>query len=226
MLTILNSSIGRKITMALTGLFLVVFLFEHLYGNLLLYKSDGGLAFAEYSYELVHNLLIRIVEVVLFAAIFIHVLQAINLTRQNAAARPVKYAVNKSSETSNWFSRNMGLTGSLIFFFLVIHMFNFFVPYRISDVVGHEGQESIAFHVKEAFENPIYASLYLVATVLLGFHLNHGFQSALQTLGLNNKKYEDLLKKTATGIALLFTVGFGSFPVLFFFQLVGQSIVK
>src|SRR5690348_6125775 len=89
--SILYSSVGRKVTMALTGLFLCVFLVEHLYGNLLLYANDGGAAFIEYSHTLTHSILIRVVEVVLFAAIIIHVLQAINLTKQNSNARPIKY---------------------------------------------------------------------------------------------------------------------------------------
>ena len=76
--------------------------------------------------------IIRIVEVVLFASIILHVLQAIIITRDNAKARPIKYAVPTSHAGSSWFARNMGITGSIIFFFIVIHLYNFFLPYRIS----------------------------------------------------------------------------------------------
>lgn len=214
---IFNSSVGRKLIMAITGLFLCAFLLEHLYGNLLLYYDDGGEAFNEYSHTLVHSIIIRIVEIFLFAAIVVHIVQAITLTRQNSAARPVKYAVQKSSETSSWFSRNMGITGSLVFLFLVIHLKNFFVTYRITGEVT-----DIAAHVKESFEAGWYSAVYVIAIAFLAFHLNHGFQSAFQTLGLNNKKYSPLLKQIGTGFAWLIFVGFSSFPVIFYFNLLGR----
>ena len=201
--------------MACTGLFLVIFLFEHLYGNLLLYAHDGGAGFNEYSHSMSHNLLIRIVEILLFVSIIIHVVQAIYLTKQNSDARPVKYAVYKVGETSNWFSRNMGITGSVIFAFLVIHLRTFFFPYRVTD-----GIEDLAGSVQEAFSSGWYAGFYFIAIVFLSFHLNHGFQSAFRSLGLNNKKYAPVLQMASTGLAILFFLGFASFPVLFYFKIV------
>ncbi len=209
-----NSSVGKKLIKALTGLFLCAFLLEHLYGNLLLYKDDGGEAFNEYSHTLVHSVLIRIVEIFLFGAIIFHIIQAIVLTRQNNSARPVKYDVQKSSETSNWFSRNMGITGSVILFFLVIHLKNFFVSYRITGEVT-----DVAAHVKESFDQGWYSAVYIIAIAFLAFHLNHGFQSAFQTLGLNDKRYSSLLKQIGTGFAILIFIGFSSFPVIFYFNL-------
>ncbi|MEW6467534.1 MAG: succinate dehydrogenase cytochrome b subunit [Bacteroidota bacterium] len=216
----LNSSLGRKAVMAVTGLFLSLFLVEHLYGNLLLYANDGGAAFIEYSHNMVHSIFIRIVEVVLFIAIVLHVVQAIYLTRQNSAARPVKYAVNKVNETSSWFSRNMGVTGSIIFFFIVVHLYQFFVPYRITGTVGDGGQMDVARAVEAGLQNPYYALLYFISTCFLAFHLNHGFQSAFQSLGLNNRRYTPLLKKAGTAFAVLIFIGFASFPVLFYFRIV------
>lgn len=203
--------------MALTGLFLCVFLVEHLYGNLLLYKDDGGEAFRQYSHDLVHSILIRTVEIFLFAAIIVHIIQAVMLTRKNRAARPIPYAVTASSETSSWFSRNMMLTGAIIFFFLVVHLKNFFVTYRITGEVT-----DISGHVKESFTEGWYSALYIVAIAILTFHLNHGFQSAFQTLGLSNKKYSPILKKIGTGFAILIFIGFASFPVIFYFNLLGH----
>lgn len=225
LLSFFESSLGRKYIMALTGLFLCVFLLEHLYGNLLLYKQDAGASFVEYSHDAVRNILIRTVEFVLFAAVIIHVLQALDLTRRNKKARPIKYAVNKVNETSDWFSRNMGLTGSLILFFLVIHLYHFFLPYRINNTIGNEGQINVAMAVKIAFQNIYYSSFYLIATLILGFHLNHGFHSAFQSLGMNNKKYAPILKTIGTGFAIIITVGFASFPILFYFQLAGKFII-
>lgn len=201
--------------MACTGLFLVLFLLEHLYGNMLLYAQDGGAAFNEYSHSMSHNLLIRIVEVFLFVSIIIHVVQAIYLTKQNTDARPVKYAMFKVGETSSWFSRNMGITGSVIFAFLVIHLKTFFFPYRVTD-----GIEDLAMSVQDAFSSGWYSAFYFIAMVILSFHINHGFQSAFRSLGLNNKKYAPVLQMASTGIAILFFVGFASFPVLFYFKII------
>ena len=219
MINFLNSSLGRKVVMAATGLFLCVFLIEHLYGNLLLYANDKGAAFVNYSHDAVHSIFIRIVEVILFAAIIVHVAQAVVLTRKNAKARPVKYEVNKGNETSSWFSRNMGFTGSLILFFIVMHLYHFFLPYRITGTIGQEGQLNVAQAVSEGLQNPYYAALYFISVCLLSFHLNHGFQSAFQSLGANNKKYTPILKMAGTGFSLLIFLGFGSFPVLFFFKI-------
>lgn len=220
----INSSLGRKTVMAATGLFLCVFLVEHLYGNMLLFYTDGGEAFIEYSHTLVHSLFIRIVEIFLFGAIIVHVVQAVNLTRLNAKARPIKYAEYKVNETSNWFSRNMGITGSLILFFLVVHLWQFFVPYRISGTVGGEGQPNVAQAVKIAFQDWRYVLMYVVSVTFLAFHLNHGFQSAFKSLGLNSKKHEELLTTAgavfAYGIVL---VGFASIPVLFYFGIAGKT---
>lgn len=213
----LFSSLGQKVIMACTGLFLSFFLVEHLYTNLLLYAGDGGAAFNEASHNMVHSLIIRIIEVVLFTAILIHIWQAIQLTRQNAQARPVAYSVSKVNETSSWFSRNMGFTGSMIFFFTIVHLYNFFLPYRITGEIGGEAAETVAQEVAEAMSNPGYALLYVVAVGFLSFHLNHGFQSAFQTLGVNNKKYAPLLKIFGSFFAFIVVgLGFASFPILFY----------
>lgn len=220
----INSSLGRKTVMAATGLFLCVFLVEHLYGNLLLFYTDGGEAFVEYSHTLVHSLFIRIVEIFLFGAIIVHIVQAVNLTRQNAQARPVKYAQYKVNETSNWFSRNMGITGSLILFFLVVHLWRFFVPYRITGEVGGESQLNVAQDVKLAFQNGWYVLFYLISITILAFHLNHGFHSAFKSLGLNSKKHEQMLSVTGSVFAWgVVGVGFASIPVLFYFGIAGST---
>lgn len=212
----LSSSIGKKVVMALTGLFLCVFLCEHLYTNLLLYSGDGGVRFNEASDEMVHTLLVRIIEFVLFGAIIVHAFQAVRLTLENNKARPRRYAVNGVSQTSNWFSRNMLPTGGVVLFFLIVHLRNFFLEYRILGSVGGIDQRTLAQEVVAALANPLYAVLYIIGVVCLALHLNHGFHSALQSLGLSNRKYGEIWKKSATGFALLMLVGFGSFPILFF----------
>lgn len=212
----LTSSLGKKAVMSATGLFLIVFLVEHLYTNLHLYYGDGGEEFNEASHWMSTSLLIRTVEIVLFAAIILHVVQAIILTKQNNEARPVKYAIDGASQTSPWISRNMGLTGSLIFFFIVVHLYNYFLPYRITGEVGGEGQITLAEKTVEALHNPIYAGLYFVAVIILAWHISHGFHSAFQSLGINNKKYTPIMKIASKAMAVLFGLGYASFPVIFY----------
>lgn len=211
--------------MAATGLFLCIFLLEHLYTNILLYKpliddTDGGRAFNTASNEMVHSIFIRTVEIVLFASIIFHVVQAIRLTAANKKARPVGYASGAKAKTA-WISKNMGLTGSIILFFIVVHLYNFFVPYRVTGHVGHGTGETLAYEVTEALTNPFYAALYLVSVILIGLHVSHGLQSAFQTVGLNNKKYAPVLKAVGNVYAWLIIIGFGSFPIMFYFNILG-----
>jgi succinate dehydrogenase / fumarate reductase cytochrome b subunit len=222
---ILDSSIGKKVLMSLTGLFLCFFLLNHLYTNLLLYKplfngADGGASFNEASHALVTSILVRMVEIVLFASIILHVVQAIRLTVANKKARPIGYE-SGSKAKAGWISKNMGLTGSVILFFLIVHLYNFFLPYRITGEVGGDSGITLAKQVTLALANPFYSGIYLVGTFLLGLHLSHGFQSAFQTLGLNNNKYESLIKSAGYVYAVLVTVGFMSFPVMFYFNILG-----
>lgn len=212
----LTSSLGKKAVMATTGLFLCLFLVEHLYTNVHIFYGDGGAEFNEASHYMTHSLIIRIIEIVLFAAIILHVVQAIILTKQNNDARPVKYAISAGTQTSPWISRNMGLTGSVIFFFIVVHLYNYFVPYRITGEVGGEGQMTLAQKTAEALANPFYAGLYLVSVIILAWHIGHGFKSAFQSLGLNNKKYTPILNITSKAFAVLLGLGFASFPILFY----------
>lgn len=212
----LTSSIGKKTVMALTGLFLIVFLLEHLYTNVSLFFGDGGVEFNETSHAMVRMIFIRVIEIVLFLALLMHVAQAILLTRENRMARSVKYAVNGAAQTSSWNSRNMGFTGSILFFFVVVHLYNFFVPYRITGTIGGAGQETVAQDVVAALENPIYAAIYLISCIVMAFHLSHALSSAFHTLGLSNKKYMPIWDKVAIGFAFFMGVGFGSFPILFY----------
>ncbi len=217
-LKIFYTSVGRKMVMALTGLFLCLFLVEHLYGNLLLYRLDGGVAFNEFGHFMAGNIIIRTIEIGLFAGILIHAIDGLFLTYSNRKARPVGYAVNHPSKNSSWFSRNMGLTGSLIFVFLVIHMKTFFVPHRIGSP-----ENAMSYDVAYAFQTNWYAGLYLVAMVVLGMHLNHGFQSAFQTMGWNNHKFSKTIKSAGTIYALIIMIGFASFPIIFYFDLFGAA---
>ena len=210
----LFSSVGKKILMALTGLFLILFLVEHLVGNFLLFAGDGGESFNAYSEYMQHNVLIRTVEILLFLAIILHVLDALRLTKENRKARPSRYIVNQPAENSTWFSRNMGMSGSIVFVFLVLHLRTFFVGVRL--LGDFEGDMYAG--VVNAFSHAWYAGFYVAAMVLLCFHLMHGFSSAFQTLGLNHKKYTPFIIGLGVGFSVLVSAGFASMPVYFYFM--------
>ncbi|MBB6108437.1 succinate dehydrogenase / fumarate reductase cytochrome b subunit [Mucilaginibacter lappiensis] len=130
-----NSSLGKKLIMALTGLFLCTFLIVHLGGNLLLFKNDNGFGFNVYANFLTHFPPIEVIAYILYLSILVHALYAIILTVKNRKARPVGYAVAAKSDTS-WSSKNMGLLGSILFVFLVIHMSDFWYKYKYTNEVA------------------------------------------------------------------------------------------
>ena len=124
-----NSSLGKKLIMALTGLFLCTFLIVHLGGNLLLFKHDDGFAFNVYANFLTHFPPIEVVAYILYLCILVHALYALILTLINRKARPVGYAVQAKSDAS-WSSKNMGLLGAILLLFIVIHMSDFWYRYK------------------------------------------------------------------------------------------------
>jgi len=130
-----NSSIGKKLIMSLTGLFLCTFLIVHLAGNLQLFQNDEGYAFNVYANFLTHFPPIEVIAYILYACIIIHALYALIITVKNRKARPVGYAYSTQSPTS-WGSKNMGLLGSILLLFIVIHMGDFWYKYKFTDTVG------------------------------------------------------------------------------------------
>jgi len=130
-----NSSLGKKLIMALTGLFLCTFLIVHLGGNLLLFSNDGGFGFNVYANFLTHFPPIEVIAYLLYLSILVHAVYALVLTIQNRKARPIGYAsVNKSP--ASWSSKNMGLLGAILFLFIVIHMSDFWFSYKYSNKIG------------------------------------------------------------------------------------------
>ncbi|WP_207535815.1 succinate dehydrogenase cytochrome b subunit [Desertivirga arenae] len=125
-----SSTLGKKLIMGLTGLFLSLFLVVHLIGNLQLFKDDGGKAFNEYSFFMTHFTPIKIVSYLLYASIILHAVYALILTTANKKARPVGYAVTKGEANSTWSSRNMGILGTILLIFIVVHMSNFWAQYH------------------------------------------------------------------------------------------------
>jgi succinate dehydrogenase / fumarate reductase, cytochrome b subunit len=132
-----NSSLGKKLIMALTGLFLCTFLIVHLGGNLLLFCNDDGYGFNVYANFLTHFPPIEVIAYLLYISILVHAIYALVLTIKNRKARPVAYATVNKSATS-WSSKNMGLLGSILFLFIVIHMSDFWYHYKYSNTIGYK----------------------------------------------------------------------------------------
>ncbi|MGE0771642.1 MAG: succinate dehydrogenase cytochrome b subunit [Cyclobacteriaceae bacterium] len=212
-----SSSLGRKLMMAMTGLFIVIFLPVHLAGNLQLLKDDGGEAFNVYAQFMTHNPLIKTVSYILYTSIIVHTVWAIMLTRKNRKARGSEgYAVT-SGKSSHWTSRNMGILGTILFVFIVIHMRQFWaemhwggIPTKVYD--GQEVKDLYAV-VEVAYQQWWYVVIYVVSMVFLAFHLYHGFASAFQTLGLNHVKYNPVISFVGKAFAIIIPALFALIPI-------------
>lgn len=204
-----SSSIGQKVVSAVTGLFLCAFLVVHVSGNLLLFKGDGGEAFNAYAAANAGSLLIRSIEVGLFAGFLIHIYWGIRVWFFNRRARPRGYMVNHPSENSSLYSRIMLLSGSMVLLFLVVHLRSFWVPMRFPS-----GEISEYRTVQAAFQSPLYSAFYVACLVLLGFHLRQGFQSALQTFGVR-PFWRKAIERVAVIFWLIIPLGFASMSLYF-----------
>lgn len=213
-ITFIDSSVGKKLVMALTGLFLYLFLIEHLIANLLLLNNDNGEAYTIYAEVLgsAYNIPLRIIEIGLFFFLIYHSLNGVRLWLTNRKAKGIHYHENRASENSSFFSRFMIQSGTVIFIFIVIHLRSFFVHYRLEtpDDTMYQG-------VISAFGNPLYSWFYIFAMILLAFHLVHAFQSAFQTLGLRHNKYTPFIKNFGVIFSILLCAGFALIPVYFLY---------
>ncbi|MBP7274109.1 MAG: succinate dehydrogenase cytochrome b subunit [Saprospiraceae bacterium] len=215
-----TSSIGQKVIMSLTGLFLILFLVVHLAGNLQLLKDDNGEAFNIYSKFMTSNPLIKFISYGLYFFILLHAIQGMILWKNNRAAKGGKYAVQ--SKESTWSSRNMGMLGVLLFVFLGIHMGDFWWAMKRHQLplVSYEGYPDIQdlyFKVNESFKELWIVIVYIISMVALYFHLSHGFASAFQTLGINHRKYTPIIKAIGWGYAILIPAAFAIIPIYYYF---------
>ena len=216
-----TSSIGQKIIMSLTGLFLILFLTVHLAGNISLLFSDDGAAFNAYTDFMGHNPIIQTISKGNFFFIFLHAIQGFVIYFKNKSAKGSKYAVAAKNNMS-WASKNMALLGTLLLAFILMHLGHFWLRFKFfSDMpsVAYDGKEVLNAYesVSIIFSNPIWVLCYLIGLVALAFHLKHGFASAFQTLGINHKKYTPIIKGLGFGYAILVPLGFAIIPLYMFF---------
>jgi succinate dehydrogenase / fumarate reductase, cytochrome b subunit len=205
---VLFSSVSKKFVMALAGLFLLTFLPVHLIINLMLLKTDP-VPFNDAAHFMATFPLVKIMEVVLFSAILIHIGWGIFIQIQNWLARPVGYVSGNKSETT-FFSKFMIWTGATVLTFLVLHFFNFYFV-KLGLVKGNP--EDFYNMAHSLFKIPAYNYIYLTCFTLLGFHLYHAFSSAFQTLGLNHRIWTPIIKVIALIYAIVLPAGFASISI-------------
>ncbi len=212
--TVLNSSIGRKGIVAFSGLFLIGFIIVHLLGNLLFYVSAD--AFNYYGYQLSKNKAIyTVLELGILAGFLLHIgLTAWN-TWTNSRARPVKYSTRRTLGKSTLFSANMGITGTIVLVFVMMHVRGFRFGEKTSiPVPGVPGETMYDLYslLLTHLSDPVYAWLYIIAVCLVGAHLSHGLQSAFKSIGIYSGKLESPLKWLAFSFGFIVAIGFASIP--------------
>ncbi|RNC88017.1 MAG: succinate dehydrogenase [Winogradskyella sp.] len=209
---ILNSSIGRKFAMALSALFLMVFLLQHFAINILSVFSADAFNTASHFMGTFWAVQYLLQPILIFGVIF-HFVMGFVLEIKNSRARKISYAKNNGGANSTWMSRNMIWSGAAILAFIILHFIDFWIPeintkYILGDMSGMHNGELRYFHeLVEKFHSPIRVTAYVVAFVFLALHLLHGFSSAFQSVGANNK-YTEGLKKFAKVYAIGIPLGF------------------
>ncbi|BBA17395.1 succinate dehydrogenase cytochrome b subunit [Blattabacterium cuenoti] len=208
-----QSSIGKKVVMATTGIFLMIFLLLHLSVNLFLFSGEK--AFNDAVFFMRKNIFIRMMEYVLAIGFIIHISLGIKLHLENRKRKGVMdYAINSYSSNSSFSSRTMVYTGILILCFLILHLVNFMIPMKYNHI------HSISDYsiVISLFKNPFYTLIYVFSFLILGIHLNHGFQSSFQSFGLSNEKRIVWIQRLGSLYFWLICSGFSIIAIWFFFN--------
>lgn len=158
------------------------------------------------------NWLIRTMEIGLFLGFIVHIVWALIVTLRNREARPEGYAVSGAAANSKWYSRSMGLLGTLILIFLIVHLRHFWVVSRLTDEITG-GNTTLFAVMQEVFSELWVVVLYVAAMVSLSYHLMHGFQSAFQSLGLNHKKYTPAIQAIGFWYSIIIPIIFAAMPI-------------
>jgi len=203
--------------MALTGIFLVVFLVVHCYVNANVFFENPDVNFNKAAHFMGTNFLVRVTEIGLFAGFLLHIVQGYKLEFQNRSKRTSRYAVTAGNKTSKWYSRSMAILGTLILLFLIVHLAHFWVPSRITGLekVTYEGKiyHNLYLEMQNVFAQPWAVALYILGCFSLSWHLLHGIQSASQTMGWTTKNYFPLIKKTGVVFSIIVPLIFALMPL-------------
>ena len=219
--SILKSTLIKKILMSFTGLFIAFFLIIHLLGNfqLLLPYEEAHLQYNTYSHFLSDLFIIKLIAYFLYFTLVYHILNAVWITLDNMKANGKGLKVDKRGANSKWYSRNMGILGVIIFLFLVLHMKDYWFVYKFGEIpLDENGNKDIFIIVIATFKELWYVVAYVIAFFALGFHLAHGVSSAFRTLGVYNKLYIKIIKYLGVTFAILMSLGFAIIPVIVYLK--------
>ncbi|MFD2698300.1 succinate dehydrogenase cytochrome b subunit [Mesonia sediminis] len=205
---LLKSSVAKKFAMALSGLFLVLFLLQHFTINFISVISPD--VFNEISHFMGTNFLVQaILQPILIFGVIFHFIMGFVLEIQNRNARSIGYANYKGSANSSWMSRNMIFSGAVILAFLGLHFYDFWFPEIMHKYIESHPEDPTRYYEETIakFENPIRVGVYVISFVFLMLHLLHGFASSFQSVGFNNK-YSKGLQGFTKAFAILIPLGF------------------
>jgi succinate dehydrogenase / fumarate reductase cytochrome b subunit len=231
-----TTAIGKKIVMALTGLFLITFLIVHVGLNACIFNdlsffdpADNGEMFNKAAHFMGSTVVIRIIEIGLFLFLILHTFQGYQLTVQNRRRRGEGYVKPLGERGSKWYSRSMGLLGTIILLFLIVHISAFWWPSRVSHdlqpVSYGNGAEmhNLFLRMYEVFQNPAIVILYILACGALAYHLMHGFSSAFRTMGVHNRKYIGMLRGFGYGFSIAISLLFALMPIAMYLRWVSPE---
>lgn len=213
-MTILNSSVGRKILMSVTGQLLIIFILIHLIGNSTIFFGPNGInAYAEHLHSLPP--LVWGFRLFMLAAIGVHIIYGVQLTLENKAANPGAYAVKKNLKAT-FASENMIWTGLALLAFIVYHLLQFTVHVTPDIVIGLDSvnRPDVFNMIVTSFSNGLIALVYAAAMVMLFLHLSHGIQSFVQTMGWNNEKTLPAFGTGGKVVAAFLMVAYISIPAV------------
>ena len=205
---LLKSSIAKKVAMALSGLFLILFLAQHFFINSTSVFSPD--TFNAISHFMGNNPLVQfVIQPILIIGVIFHFIMGIVLEYQNNKARPINYVKNNGAANSSWTSRNMIISGLVVLAFMLLHFYDFWVPEMVYKYVEVNPLDATRYYPEliHKFESLVRTALYCVSCVLLSLHLWHGFNSSFQSVGFNNK-YSKSLHKLGYAFAIVVPVGF------------------
>ncbi len=214
--------------MGLTGLGLISFLIIHAGLNATIFndlfdKNDNGDMFNRAAHFMGSSMVIRATEILLFIGIILHAVQGYVLEVQNRSKRRKGYVKNLGERGSKWYSRSMGILGTLLLLFLIMHIAHFWVPSRITGLeeVPGKNYHNLFYEMVVVFQNPLVVVLYIIGCISLAYHLLHGFQAAFRTFGVHNRRYLALLGTIGTLFSIIIPLVFALMPVSIYLGWIG-----
>lgn len=215
---LLKSSVAKKFAMALSGLFLVLFLAQHLTINFMSVVSPD--AFNETSHFMGTNFLVQaLLQPILILGVIFHFIMGFVLEIQNRNARAKSYVSYNGSANSSWMSRNMIYSGAVVLAFLGLHFYDFWFPEIVHKYIESHPADATRYYgeLVAKFESPVRTGLYAISFIFLMLHLLHGFSSSFQSMGVNNK-YSEGIRKFTVGYAIIVPLGFIFIAVFHYFN--------